>query len=128
MPEQAPDGSRVGRVYLSMSRRSRGLTFSEHIIMKKPGISNRESADEEARDRASHPPLTPPARETEPHPAEVNREGADENLQTAQKEGVRSGAQKAATSRHGDQPQPAANKKPGASGREGARDLKRRVH
>jgi hypothetical protein len=96
--------------------------------MKKPGISNRETADEEARDRAAHPPITPPARETEPDPADLNRGGVGENLQTARKEGARAGAQKAAAARHGEQPQPAAKKVPGASGRDGARDLRRRVH
>lgn len=95
--------------------------------MKKPGISNRESADEEARDRAAHPPLTPPARESDPQPTEVHRD-IDDSRQTARKEGVRSSAQKEATARHVDEPQPAAKKVPGASGREGARDLKRRVH
>jgi hypothetical protein len=70
----------------------------------------------------------PAPAENEPLSAEAPHVDVDQNLQTARREGLRAGAQKTAATRHGDGPQPAAKKVPGASGREGTRDLKRRVH
>jgi hypothetical protein len=85
----------------------------------KPGISNRESADQEARERKEHPPLRP-----DPPPAETaggdatDREMPDEDGQTSRKAGSRSAAQKGAGTRHRDEPAPPARKVAGAFGEE----------
>ena len=103
----------------------------------KPGISNRESADQEARERKEHPPLNtnlPPeetiAGATE-NPADSVKLAArettariTEGLQTSEKAGVRSMAQKESQSRYPDRPAPSARKVAGAFGKERKRRAK----
>jgi hypothetical protein len=97
---------------------------------KKPGISNRASADEEARDRDAHPPLTAKLTPVEDAsgntevPSDLAREvhrpdaTVTRDLQRSSKAGIRSLAQKEGESRHPDHPAPAARKVAGAFGRE----------
>jgi hypothetical protein len=86
----------------------------------RTGISNRMSADDEARDRQENPPL-PVGRPTaedasgrKGDPTHENREGD----QTAHKAGSRSVAQKEAESKYADRSMPATRKVPGAFGEE----------
>ena len=107
-------------------------------MIRRPGISNRESADEEARDRAAHPPLNhrlPPVEDASgiaENPADLSREvhrgerTMERGSQQSHKTGVRSTAQKAAKSRHPDRPVPAATKVAGAFAKERARSENRR--
>ncbi|HUR22112.1 MAG TPA: hypothetical protein VMZ90_14950 [Vicinamibacterales bacterium] len=89
--------------------------------MKKTGISNRLSAEEEARDREENPPVNtgaPPAEDASGRkgdPTHENREGD----QTAHKAGSRSVAQKEAASKYADRSMPVTHKVPGAFGEEG---------
>lgn len=74
------------------------------------GISNRESAAEESRERQEHPPLQvgePPDQPT-----------VAGDIQTSSKEGVRSSAQKQEESRDPERPVPPARKVSGAFGKE----------
>lgn len=84
------------------------------------GISNRESAADEAAERREHPPLdtsSPPpedaAGRTGEQPLADNR-----NRHTSHKAGSRSIAQKEAESRYPDRSMPASRKVAGAFGRE----------
>jgi len=89
---------------------------SEHI-----GISNRETAEQEAREREEHPQRgdvgSPPG-------GELSERNSDEpstdrrNEQTSQKAGSRSLSQKEAETRHSTDPAPPSNKVAGAFGRE----------
>ena len=91
--------------------------------MMKPGISNRETAEQEAQERREFPPINPDApppkdaagREGEGPPVEDPRAAV---RQTSRKAGSRSSAQKAADARSLDEPAPAARKVDGAFGRE----------
>ncbi len=99
----------------------------------KPGISNRESADEEAREREEHPPLheNPPVEDVNGRsedPADLSRDAAREaraeaprDHQTSHKAGVRSLAQKESDRRHPDGPAPSTRKVAGAFGKEAPR-------
>jgi hypothetical protein len=84
------------------------------------GISNRLSPEDEARDAREHPPLEP----VEPPPEDAAERVEDESaetppgLQTSLKSGTRSTAQKAASTRHQDEPAPSSRKVSGAFGRE----------
>ena len=84
-----------------------------------PGISNRESAEEEQRERER---LRPVPHASEPQDAEGGRSaatpGGSENEQTSSKGGTRSGAQKGAESKYVTRPHPASEKVEGAFGRE----------
>jgi hypothetical protein len=88
--------------------------------MDRPsGISNRETAEEEARERQEHPP----ANEGPPLPQDAaGREGeAAPELaadQTSHKAGSRSIAQKEDGARYPDRATPSSRKVAGASGRE----------
>ncbi len=87
----------------------------------KPGISNRESAREEAEERREHPPTSPDAPPREQDAA--GREGEDpltsrRDRQTSHKAGSRSMAQKEAESKYADRSHPASHKVAGASGKE----------
>jgi hypothetical protein len=97
----------------------------------KPGISNRESADEEARERADHPPLNKKLTPVEDvagrseNPEDLVRDAerearaaAPRDLQTSHKAGVRSLAQKESETRHPSSVAPAARKVAGAFGKE----------
>jgi hypothetical protein len=98
--------------------------------MQKPGISNRESADEEARERREHPPehRQPPVEDIggrSEDPADLSRDaarearaGASKDLQTSQKAGMRSSSQKEDDRRHADGPAPSTRKVAGAFGKE----------
>jgi hypothetical protein len=86
---------------------------------ERRGISNRESAAEEERERHEHPPL-----DTGPPPAEdaAGRIGDESELtrdgQTSHKAGSRSVAQKESEARYPDRSMPASHKVPGAFGKE----------
>lgn len=85
------------------------------------GISNRESATEEERERQEHPPITPDA--PPPEQDAAGREGEQplddlRDRHTSHKAGSRSIAQKEAESKYPDRSHPASHKVPGASGKE----------
>ena len=85
----------------------------------KPGISNRESAAEEARERKEHPPVNradPPPQDAGGDTGE--RPASERGRQTSRKAGSRSSGQKAADARHDDAPVPPARKVAGAFGEE----------
>jgi|SRR6185437_15601111 len=86
---------------------------------ERSGISNRESAAEEERERREHPPVdtgSPPAEDA------AGRVGDEQDLSrdghTSHKAGSRSVAQKEAESRYPDRSTPASHKVPGAFGKE----------
>ena len=85
------------------------------------GISNRESAAEEAEERKEFPPKSPDAPPVEDDAA--GRKGAEpvesfEGTDTSHKAGSRSVAQKEAESKYADRGHPASHKVAGANGRE----------
>jgi len=86
---------------------------------ERSGISNRESAAEEERERREHPPVeagSPPAEDAAGRvgdEAELTRDG-----HTSHKAGSRSVAQKESESRYPDRSMPASHKVPGAFGKE----------
>src|SRR5687767_9065152 len=86
----------------------------------RTGISNRQPADEEARDRAALRPLDPQS----PPPSDAAGRTGEEPLadlrdrHTSHKAGSRSVAQKESGSRYSDHSMPAARKVSGAFGRE----------
>jgi hypothetical protein len=89
-------------------------------MTRRSGISNRESPEEEAREREEHPPL-----DTDSPPPEdaAGRQGEQpltdlRDRQTSHKAGSRSIAQKEAGSRYPDRSMPATHKVPGAFGQE----------
>jgi hypothetical protein len=84
------------------------------------GISNRETPDEEARERAEHPPVD--THSPEPQDA-AGRVGEDpltdhSDRHTSHKAGSRSIAQKEAGTRYTDRSMPATHKVGGAFGKE----------
>ena len=87
---------------------------------RRSGISNRESAEEESRERAELPPQDTGS----PAPEDAAGRRGEEPLtdrhdrQTSHKAGSRSVAQKEAGSRYPDRSMPAARKVPGAFGKE----------
>ena len=89
-------------------------------ITNTPGISNRESANEELKERASFPSLqvgSPPPQDA------AGRVGEDpltdsRDRHTSHKAGVRSIAQKEQGSRYPDRSTPSSRKVAGAFGRE----------
>ena len=87
--------------------------------MDRVGISNRETPEEEARERAEHPPLNPdkPAEDASGRPGDTPIEDIS-NTQTSHKAGSRSIAQKEDGSRYPDRTMPPAQKVPGAFGKE----------
>lgn len=87
------------------------------------GISNRETAAEEAEERREFPPIAPDAPPVEQDVA--GREGAQPvedfaGSQTSHKAGSRSVAQKEAESKYADRGHPATHRVAGADGREGS--------
>jgi hypothetical protein len=87
----------------------------------RQGISNRETAREEAEERREHPPTTPDA--PPPEQDAAGREGEEplpdeRDRHTSHKAGSRSVAQKEAGSKYADRSHPASHKVPGASGKE----------
>lgn len=88
--------------------------------MKNTGISNRESAHEEADERREHPPVDT----NSPQPQDAaGRVGEDpltdtRDRHTSHKAGSRSIAQKEAESKYSDRSAPPSHKVDGAFGRE----------
>ena len=87
---------------------------------QNPGISNRKSADEEHAERAAHPPVDTSDPPPEDAAGRTGEEPIDDqnDVQTSQKAGSRSMAQKEASSRYPDRAMPASKKVPGAFGKE----------
>jgi hypothetical protein len=87
---------------------------------ERTGISNRESADEEAREREEFPPLdpgSPPPQDAAGRTGEAPLEDARDR-HTSHKAGSRSIAQKEADTRYPDRGVPPAKKVAGAFGKE----------
>ena len=87
---------------------------------RRTGISNRETPDEEARERQEHPPLetgSPQPEDAAGRVGELPMEQVPER-QTSHKAGARSIAQKEDGTRYPDRGMPATHKKPGAFGKE----------
>ena len=82
----------------------------------KAGISNRETPDEEARERAEHPQVPPDA----PQQEDVTRDEGPRDRQTSNKMGTKSIAQKEDRSKYTDRPAPPSEKVAGAFGKEPA--------
>jgi len=85
------------------------------------GISNRESASEEAQERQQHPPISPDAPPPEQDAAGREGEvplGDTRDRHTSHKAGSRSVAQKEAESKYADRSHPSSHKVAGASGKE----------
>jgi len=87
------------------------------------GISNRETAAEEAEERREFPPVAPDAPPAEQDAA--GREGVQPvddcaGSQTSHKAGSRSVAQKEGESKYADRGHPSSHKVAGADGREGS--------
>jgi hypothetical protein len=84
------------------------------------GISNRESAAEESRDREEHPPLDASSLPPEDAAGRVGEQPLDDtrDRHTSHKAGSRSIAQKEAGSRYPDRSAPASRKVGGAFGKE----------
>ena len=86
----------------------------------RSGISNRESAEDEAQERQRHPPQDTGS----PAPEDAAGRQGEQPLtdlrdrQTSHKAGSRSIAQKEAASRYTDRSMPATRKVPGAFGEE----------
>jgi hypothetical protein len=83
----------------------------------RTGISNRESAPEEAEERQQHPPRN---RDSSSESADQPSGQSDElsELQTSHKTGLHSTARKDAGSKYVDSAQPASRKAEGAFGME----------
>jgi hypothetical protein len=97
------------------------------------GISNRETPEQEAREREAFPPLDPESPPAEDAAGRTGEQGfSRDGAQTAHKAGSRSVAQKEAGSKYADRAQPASRKVAGAHGRETpnppARDRKGTSH
>ncbi|HMC78266.1 MAG TPA: hypothetical protein VKH34_14060 [Vicinamibacterales bacterium] len=88
--------------------------------MKDAGISNRESATEEARERDEHPPVDTRSPEPQDAAGRVGEQPLDDNSNrhTSHKAGSRSIAQKEESSKYPDRSMPASHKVGGAFGRE----------
>jgi hypothetical protein len=87
---------------------------------RNTGISNRESAEDESRERQEHAPIdtsSPPPEDAAGRAGEQPLAEATDR-QTSHKAGSRSIAQKEAESRYPDRSMPASRKVAGAFGRE----------
>ena len=84
------------------------------------GISNRETAGQEAQERSQHPPQNAGSPPPEDAAGRVGEEPLNDrrNRHTSHKAGSRSIAQKEAESKYPDRGMPAAHKVAGAFGRE----------
>ena len=87
---------------------------------QRTGISNRESASEEAQERREHPPLDPSSPEPEDAAGRTGeRPLADRrDRHTSHKAGSRSVAQKEGESKYADRSHPSTRKVAGAFGEE----------
>ena len=87
----------------------------------RQGISNRESAREEEKERRDHPPITPDAPPPEQDAAGRTGEQPLDDMRdrhTSHKAGSRSVAQKEDESKYPDRSHPSSRKVPGADGAE----------
>jgi hypothetical protein len=91
-----------------------------HGDSKAGGISNRESADEEADERRRHPPVDTDSPPPEDAAGRVGEQPLTDtrDRHTSHKAGSRSIAQKESESRYPDRSMPASRKVAGAFGRE----------
>ena len=105
---------------MSKDRESSPASGESNAAGHDPGISNRESANEERAERAEHPPVDTSAPSPEDAAGRVGEQPVDghDDLQTSQKAGSRSMAQKEADSRYPNRAMPASKKVAGASGKE----------
>lgn len=89
-------------------------------MTRRSGISNRESAEEEAREREQHPPQDTGSAAPEDAAGRQGEQPLTDlrDRQTSHKAGSRSIAQKEAASRYPDRSMPATRKVPGAFGDE----------
>jgi hypothetical protein len=89
-------------------------------VEERTGISNRESADEEAREREEFPPVDTGSPQPEDAAGRVGEDPLDDNRDwhTSHKAGSRSMAQKEAESRYPDRTMPPSSKVAGAFGKE----------
>jgi len=87
---------------------------------QRTGISNRESASEEAKERKDNPPVNTGSPEPEDAAGRVGEQPLDDtrDRHTSHKAGSRSIAQKEDEARYPDRSMPAARKVPGAFGKE----------
>lgn len=84
------------------------------MSQRTTGISNRETPEQEAHERAEHPQVSPDA---PPDGPAVDEDMPD--AQTSNKTGVKSLAQKSDRSKYVDDAAPPVRKKAGAFGKEG---------
>jgi hypothetical protein len=94
----------------------------EGLMERKVGISNRESAEAEDRERREHPPIdreSPPPQDAAGRVGELPMEDVP-NRQTSHKAGSRSIAQKEDGARYPDRSAPPTHKVGGAFGKEPA--------
>jgi hypothetical protein len=102
--------------------------------VRRTGISNRESPEEEEAERKTYRPIDPASPPPEDARGRIGEEPVSDlrDRHTSHKAGSRSIAQKSAESRAVDHSTPAARKVAGAFGREGggpsARDTKGSMH
>jgi hypothetical protein len=88
-------------------------------ISAQPGISNRETAAQEAAERQRHPPHPASDNSSFDVPeADAASKDASEIAQSSSKAGSRSTAQKEAESKYANRPHPGSEKVEGAFGRE----------
>jgi hypothetical protein len=89
-------------------------------MARNTGISNRESPDQEARERREHPPLNTGSPEPEDAAGDRGEHGVADtrDRHTSHKAGSRSIAQKESESKYADRSMPASRKVEGAFGRE----------
>lgn len=88
--------------------------------MKRTGISNRETPQQEQKERQEHPPLDPSSPPPQDAAGRVGEAPMQEvpNRHTSHKAGSRSIAQKEDLARYPDRSMPASRKVSGAFGRE----------
>lgn len=89
-------------------------------MAEQTGISNRESASEEAQERREHPPLDPSSPPPQDAAGRVGEQPLEDtrDRHTSHKAGSRSIAQKEAEARDPDASMPASRKVAGAFGKE----------
>jgi hypothetical protein len=89
-------------------------------VAEKAGISNRQSAEEDAREREDFPPVAAGSPQPEDAAGRVGETPVDDlrDRHTSHKAGSRSIAQKEVESRYPDRSMPASSKVAGAFGKE----------
>jgi hypothetical protein len=105
---------------MSTPRRSPDRKGSAGAADQPTGISNRETAREEAEERGKHPPVDtgpPPPEDAAGRVGELPVEDL-QGRQTSHKAGSRSIAQKTEEARYADRSEPPARKVAGAFGKE----------